>query len=233
MTKKLNTPISLFATVAFGFILTQPAQATHIHFEDLYADDIQFSQGTSYTWTFNLNEDDMNLWKLADSEVHTLGEDFLLDDESYMGTGQMTPDDILHYAYLTFAFTDVMGGSGAGSDKETEEMTLLFDLDSTDEYNANFKDPDGTSTFSWDGVSIEAELIGDGANHINVWSYLEDDHLLKVELTAVEGSFGVDWTNLSGCYDVAPDPIPEPATMLLFGTGLAGIAGFSRKKLRI
>jgi len=27
------------------------------------------------------------------------------------------------------------------------------------------------------------------------------------------------------------DPIPEPATMVLFGTGLIGIAGIGRKKL--
>ena len=40
-----------------------------------------------------------------------------------------------------------------------------------------------------------------------------------------------DWTRLITAYSPGGEPIPEPATMLLLGSGLVGLAGF-RKKFR-
>lgn len=84
---------------------------------------------------------------------------------------------------------------------------------------------------SWSTVWF-AGLITSVNNTIttgNVAGAINDDHVLQFSLTATDGDFKIDKAVLSGRY-CDYTPVPEPATMLLFGTGVAGLASLARRK---
>ena len=99
---------------------------------------------------------------------------------------------------------------------------FYYEIDTTDadtDINYTFYSDANLNT---DDAGIQHIAVEyNGISSINI--YLED-------LLASNADW--DWSDMTVMGDdLSPAPVPEPATMLLLGTGLIGLAGVSRKKL--
>ena len=56
------------------------------------------------------------------------------------------------------------------------------------------------------------------------------DGEFTITLVSLGGDFYIDQSDLEITYEPVSEPVPEPATMLLFGVGLVGLSGIHRKK---
>lgn len=182
------------------------AAAAPVNFYEMQGGFVFDSTNTSKasnTWIFDLDNDPLfSAWNGSGSDP-------------YGPMININPEDKITSAWIEISFydNDYILNPNTGNERVAfrEFASLVVD---------------GTSLF----VNRE---IDDGFFHRNIQASFLNDHQLEVSLTALSGDFEVYGVLLGGAFRDKPplnDPVPEPATMLLFGTGLAGLAAAGRKK---
>lgn len=198
------------------------AQATYYHFEDNGEANVSFITGTEFTWKFDLNADYMKLWTITEIPLTSDGTNWSIYDTNYYGVGHMSATDILHRAYLTMKFV------GVKNDNEAEQIDFTLDLQTIIE---DWLLKQGSLPCQ---IIPNLSLLPDDQNApgtLNVFSYLKDDHYLYVTIEALQGDFTVEKMDLTGCYESAPAPIPEPGTLVLLGLGFVLLSVLLRRKV--
>ncbi|GAB6907349.1 putative Secreted protein containing PEP-CTERM bacterial domain [Desulfosarcina cetonica] len=141
-------------------------------------------------------------------------------------------------------FVDDWNSVSYTHDITDDGFDTIFGGDYITDYSLTIRLYDDQS--GWDEVFVETAfisqpgIIGDGFYNFSYtsetygWSLAGLIQLnllgtLDVTVTSVFGDFYLDYSILTANGESAP--VPEPATMLLLGTGLVGLAGASRKKI--
>lgn len=184
------------------------ALAGYPHTYDANVLEFDFDVATTGTLSFNyvFASDEYNEW--TNSQYNDVFA-FFLDDTNIA---------LIPETNIPVAINTVNGGGATyGTNPSYEEYYNNNDLNDGGPYY----------DIQYDGftdVFVATALIDEGTHHIRLAITDVMDPFWDSAVFIEEGSFSFETS-------VPVAPVPEPATILLVGAGLAGFAGFNRKKM--
>lgn len=215
----------MFLLISFGLLSTSPVFATAISITDTTDSYVLGTPDTTpFTLTGNYSNDSV-LYLWDEAQNYTLTEDLYVDNvadttASYLGVTASGDYYIMAGTVVSSHYVQWDPGNDL-----TVQATLNFDSDIfafiTSDANLAASDYLGLSGIDY------GDFTSRGLES-------SDDILFNGESVDIDWSANSpgDWTRLITAYSPSanPEPVPEPATILLVGVGLAGFAGAKRRK---
>jgi hypothetical protein len=168
------------------------------------------------SWYFNFNPNSNLDATSLTIAPDTNSPDYLLNKDIYDATMYTKGDTVFHAASdrifdLVFDFTQC-AAPGASSDKRFITGIIL-------EYIIEYTDPSIDGPFAEDFFDVS-----DANGNSDKDPFYSAAHVLRIDRP-----LGSGWIAVSAAEPSGSDPVPEPCTMILLGSGLISMAGFIRK----